>query len=384
MKYMMMEPTIRARMEAMSRSGWTASAEERARYEARMSGESGLDGSRILSVAGDTAEISIRGLLSPAPDIFAYYFGGGNTVYGEIISALATAEADRSVRQIVLDIDSGGGYLSDFFETVSALQRTSKPITARVRNMAASAAYGIAAQADRIEAVNRAVEVGSIGIAVSMMVDESIVTLTSTEAPDKRPDVTTEEGRAAVVEELDAFHQLFVEAIAEGRGTTVEAVNKDYGRGAVMLADKAKSIGMIDAIAETSGVINKPLAERGKNTGASNMDLKELKAQHPEAYEAAVQDGVAKERDRVSAHLIMGEKSGDMKTALGACKDGSEMTASLQATYLSAGMNRADIEARQSDDAQASGAEGASDKGSQVDPMEAVAAAVEEKLGMEA
>jgi len=41
MKYMMMEPTIRARMEAMSRSGWTASAEERARYEARMSGESG-------------------------------------------------------------------------------------------------------------------------------------------------------------------------------------------------------------------------------------------------------------------------------------------------------------------------------------------------------
>ena len=93
------------------------------------------------------------------------------------------------------------------------------------------------------------------------------------------------------------------------------------------------------------------------------MNLDELKAQHPELYAAVMKlgeaSGVTKERDRAGAHLIMGEASGDMKTAMTAVKDGTEMTATLQATYMSAGMNRKDINARGGDELNADAGDGA-------------------------
>ena len=63
-----------------------------------------------------------------------------------------------------------------------------------------------------------------------------------------------------------------------------------------------------------------------------------------------MQQGETNERDRVSAHLTLGEASGDMKTALAAVADGSFMTAALSAKYMAAGMNRQSIGDRQDDD----------------------------------
>lgn len=114
------------------------------------------------------------------------------------------------------------------------------------------------------------------------------------------------------------------------------------------------------------------------------MDLKTLQAQHPDVYTAAVQQGVDQERDRVTAHLTMGEASGDNKTAFAAIKDGSEMTATLQATYMTAGMNRSDVAARQDDDAGADAGDNAGASDDQGDAADAVASMVESKLGMEA
>ena len=112
------------------------------------------------------------------------------------------------------------------------------------------------------------------------------------------------------------------------------------------------------------------------------MDLKELKAQHPDVYMAAVQEGVDQERDRVTAHLTMGEASGDTKTAFSAIKDGSGMTATLQATYMTAGLNRRDVEARQSDDVSAAAGDSANLSESQGDAGDTVASLVEARLGV--
>lgn len=113
------------------------------------------------------------------------------------------------------------------------------------------------------------------------------------------------------------------------------------------------------------------------------MTKEELKAKHPELYAELVNIGVMAERDRVTAHLTMGEASGDNKTAVEAIKDGSEMTATLQAKYMAAGMNRADINARGEDDAGASGADSVdtteADAGTEADT---VASIVEAKLGV--
>lgn len=63
----------------------------------------------------------------------------------------------------------------------------------------------------------------------------------------------------------------------------------------------------------------------------------------------ALQRGVAQERDRVLAHLTMGESCGDMSIALDAIRSGAGMTLELNARYLSAGMNRADRGKRQAE-----------------------------------
>jgi len=96
-----------------------------------------------------------------------------------------------------------------------------------------------------------------------------------------------------------------------------------------------------------------PSEPRQEKNSMEKLDLRTLRSQHPDLFEAAVQEGVKEERDRVCAHLTMGEQSGDLKTAFGAIRAGDGMTQTLTATYLAAGMNRAEQTARQTETDQA-------------------------------
>lgn len=341
-------------MQAARASGINFTADQLAAFSAQFQA---ADTSRVMSIAGNSAEIHVKGVLTNAPDIFAMWFGGGNTTYPEIISALAEADANPDVAQIVMRFDSGGGSINGMFDAIAAMQTTKKDIKAIVGSVAASAAYGLASQADELVAHNRASMVGSIGIVVDAFVDPDRISITSSNAPDKRPDITTAEGKAVVVTQLDAIAELLDEAVASGRSTTVEKVNADFGQGATLLAGEAVKRGMIDSISKTAlqsvKNTNSTTAYGGDQSEATEMDLNKLKADHPGVYAAVVQigteQGATQERDRVSAHLTMGSASGDMKTALKAVGDGSAMTASLQAQYMAAGMNSKDIENRQED-----------------------------------
>lgn len=349
---------LRAHFKQVFASGTMPSAQQQLDYAAAY----GYDESttpRILQVAGDAATITINGVMTKGPSLFAMLFGGGNVTYPEIIAAIDSAERNPAVKRIEMIVDSPGGQIDGLFETIAALQSRKKPLKAVIRNTAASAMYAMVAQADEIVATNRAVRVGSVGIVVDTYLDPNEISITSTEAPNKRPDLSTEEGRAVVTGELDALHQLFVEAIATGRGTTVEKINAEFGRGGTLLADEALKRGMIDGVQGSPLRVVKPAkssqtaAIGGINPENGNMDLATLKAQHPDVYAAAMQEGVTAERERVSAHLIMGEASGAMDTATAAIKKGDAMTATLQATYLAAGMGRKDQSNRQDDSASA-------------------------------
>lgn len=385
----LLEASVRQAIERAQKAGFTPSAEQQAKFVARYGDEDGERDSRILTIAGDQAEIMIKGVLTPTPSFMAMLFGGGNATYPEIVSAIRLAEQDDSVAAITLAVDSPGGHFDGLFDVLAAVQAAKKPVTAVVHGLAASAAYAIVCQADRIEARNRASRVGSIGVAVSFTVFDEDIDITSTAAPKKRPDVRTEEGKAMVVEELDALHEIFADSIAEGRGVTVAKVNAEFGQGATLLAGEALKRGMIDAIAETPLRVvdntNSTTARSGGNIPETGyMDLKTLQAQHPDVYAAAVQAGTDQERDRVTAHLIMGEKSGAMETAAKAIKDGVGMTSTLQATYLTAGMNRTDVSTRQEDDAAAAVADKATASASQEDAADNVASLVEARLGVNA
>lgn len=237
MSYWLLAHDALAELEAASRA--TPSAEHLASFEARAAGS-------LLTVDAGVGEITVNGILTERPSLFAM-LAGGNTTYRSIREAVAEAEANPAVREIVLSINSPGGSVDSLFPTLDALEAAKKPMRARV-SLAASAAYAIAAVAGPIEANGLAASVGSVGVVATMHVDPDVVSVTSSNAPNKRPDVRTEAGRAVVREELDEIESLFVEYIARGRGVTPDTVRKSFGRGSVMLARKGKEMGMLDSI----------------------------------------------------------------------------------------------------------------------------------------
>ena len=381
----LLETSARDAIRRIELSGFNLTAEQFTQITAASTTAAG-ETPRLLTVAGASAQIEISGVITKTPSWVAVIFGGGGTTYPEIIAALRSAEQDPNVQDITLAIDSPGGSIDGLFDTIAALQATTKPITAHVSNVCASAAFALASQADSITASNVAVQIGSVGIAATVRTSEHEVVIASTDAPRKRPDVATDEGVAMVREELDALHEIFVEAIAVGRGTTTEKINAEFGQGGIVLAGEAVKRGMIDSVATSSPGVSQTTpttATSGNQPEANNMDLKTLQAQHPETYAAAVQSGANEERDRVTAHLTMGEASGDMKTASAAIKEGEAMTATLQAKYMTAGMHRNMSADRQDDsnDADAGDNANESDDGDK-DPGAAVAAIVEARLGL--
>ena len=364
----LLEPNMRAIIAQVEKNGFNPTAKQ---IEAFSSLESDSPDSRIMSIAGDTADIHIRGVLTDTPSFMALIFGGGNTTYPDIISAIASAEQNDDISNIILSVDSPGGHIDGLFSAISAIALAEKPVKAIVSNQATSAAFALAAQADEVVALNEASRFGSVGVKASFFVSENEVDITSTKAPKKAPDVTTEEGKADIRAELDPIHDIFVSSIAKGRDTTTEKVNADFGQGGTVLAEEAIKRGMIDSISNSipqvsdaagasalsvvtptaiAKIINNTSANKGANQReVKSMDIAQLKSEHPATFAAAVKLGADGERDRVSAHLTMGEASGDMATATKAISEGSEMTANLQATYMAAGMKKNELAARAGD-----------------------------------
>lgn len=406
-----------ARAKAIALPVAVMDAYQKRHFEAAASGDP-----RILTRAGDIAEILVEGVLTPKPDYYAYYYGGGNTTYPEIIRSLQLAGSDPNIKRVLLNVCSPGGYVGGLFDALAALEAFAKP-KETYASMADSAAFAVAALGGKITATNTAAEFGSVGVcATYVQYDfEKVFEITSSNAPKKRPDPSTTEGQAVIREQLDAIEDLFIDAIARGRGTTKDDVKANFGQGAVFLAQEAKRAKMIDRIAKAPGRAAMPTSEDNRDaesdarpavvsvpaalaasagdpaapsvtsapaapaptnataaTGGAakakkEMDEEQLKAQHPELYSVvfnkgkadgekgkteAVAAAVTTERDRVEGHLIMGEASGEMKLALESVRSGATMTSALQAKYMAAGMNKRDRDARAEDDTAAAAATG--------------------------
>jgi ClpP class serine protease len=349
------EPTAEERSEFLA-----AQKDAYARKEAALP--------RNVVIAGETAQINVRGVLTEEPDCFAMMFGGGNTTYASIREGIAAAEADPAVKEIVLNIKSPGGSVDGLFETLSAIERAQKPMRS-VAPQATSAAYALAAVAGPIEAPSEGSVYGSIGVATRMRKDPNVIDIASTAAPNKRPNVATEEGVAHVQSELDAVHELFANRIAAGRSRVlgkpvdVAHVNSNFGRGGTLLAGEAKKRNMIDATPRP--IKRAPYLQQtasaddgGESKKENHMDLETLKASHPAVYAAAVEagktEGAASERKRVNAHFKMAESAGDPKLALPFIASGVSVSdEEAFAAYSSAAMNRNAQGARQADADQA-------------------------------
>src|SRR4051812_7493873 len=68
-----------------------------------------------MTVEDGVATIRVEGVLTPAPDDDATWFGEANTLYPDLQAALSSALANDDVSEIVWSIDSPGGSVDGYF-----------------------------------------------------------------------------------------------------------------------------------------------------------------------------------------------------------------------------------------------------------------------------
>jgi ClpP class serine protease len=231
-----------------------------------------LQGARMsTTVRNGSAVVPMVGVISPRANLAQASTGG--TDLASIMHDLRVAWASADVERVVMVVDSPGGVVSGLGEAAEIMRAAPKPMTAFVTGIGASAAYWLASQAAEI-VMDRSAAVGSIGVIASMSRQEApdqsgrrAFEVVSTGAPLKRPDPSTEEGRAAILRQVDAIERVFVADVAAGRKVSEAQVRADFGQGAMVDAFLAVGAGMADRIGTLEGVLGKD-SDKRRNYGA--------------------------------------------------------------------------------------------------------------------
>lgn len=222
---------------------------------------------RRAGAAGATAVIPVRGVITPHPTLFGLIFGIDSSL-GRLRKGLRAAVADESVGAIVLDVDSPGGVVDGVPEMAEEIRaaRARKPIVAVANTMAASAAYWLAAQATEI-VVAPSGRIGSIGVLAvheeySRMDEAMGITTTVVRAGRYKAEANpfeplTAEAQAAIQEEVDAYYDMFVAAVAKGRDVKAATVRDGFGEGRVVMAKPAVKEGMADRVGTVEDAIGR-------------------------------------------------------------------------------------------------------------------------------
>jgi len=232
-----------------------------------------LEGARMSTVRDGTAVVPVFGPIFPRANLINSSAGGAPL--DAVMADFRVAQASTAVDRILMVFDTPGGVVSGLGEAAMAIRESAKPVTGFVTGMAASAGYWLASQASEL-VLEPAASVGSIGVVMSTSRQvqpgadgKQAYEITSSGAPRKRLDPSTDEGRAAIQEELDAIEGVFVADVAAGRKKSPGYVRRDFGQGGMVPAARAIEVGMADRIGTLEATLN-GLARRVGPTPAVN------------------------------------------------------------------------------------------------------------------
>lgn len=179
--------------------------------------------------------------------------------YAEIVDEAEALFARSDVRAVLMEIDSSGGEAGGAFAAARQLREladaSGKPLWAIASESALSAAYALAAAADRVW-VSDTGEAGSVGV-VAVHVDQSAadaqagLAYTFIHAGAKKIDghphaPLSESARADLAADVEALYARFVEWVAARRGLTTAAVRGQEA--AVYRGKAALAAGLADAV----------------------------------------------------------------------------------------------------------------------------------------
>jgi len=210
-------------------------------------------------------------------------------VYGVIRSSdkylklLERVEKDKSVKAVVLRVDSPGGVVGacqEIHDKVKELKKK-KPVVVSMGSVAASGGLYISVPATKIVA-NPGTITGSIGVIIqtynlrklAQKIGVEVITVKSGRFKDllnpfKEPDP---EALKIVQQLIDDSYQQFVEAVAEGRNLPVEKV-KEFADGRIFTGRQAKELGLVDEL----GSIEKAVEVAKRLAKCPNCEVKEVK-----------------------------------------------------------------------------------------------------------
>jgi signal peptide peptidase SppA len=221
------------------------------------------------NISGNIASLQIYGTIAQR---FSALESGGTTTE-QIGSLFDQAINDPNVGAVVLDIDSPGGSVYGVSELAKKIfdARGKKPIIAVCNSLMASAAYWIGSAADQI-VVTPSGEIGSIGV-LAVHVDDSeadakagvkTTVFRSTEHKGEGIGPLSEDSMGYMQKRVMEYHSMFVNDIARNRDTKAAKVDENYGKGRVMGAEVAVSVGMADRVATFEQVIDDLRSDSGK------------------------------------------------------------------------------------------------------------------------
>lgn len=299
----------------------------------------------VISIIGSLVHRSVG--LHPA---------SGFMSYAEIRDNLQAALANTAVKGILLDFDSPGGEVNGVFDLADEIfaARKIKPVWAVANEEACSAAYALAASAEKIY-VPRTAVLGSVGV-IAMHLDQSQadadegLKYTPIFAGAHKNDYSPHEplsdpARASLQAEVDRVYELFVQTVVRGRGLSAETVRKTeaavfFGEDSVAygLADKTGTFE--DALADLTAslslnpnrketLMSDPVQQPQPGAEKTPPDLEALKADFTEkaraeakaeamAYVAEVHDlcSLAGAPEKATAFIVKGASAEDVRREL--------------------------------------------------------------------
>lgn len=223
------------------------------------------------------------------------WFGSSAT---DVREKLLAATADDEVSAIVVKIDSPGGSMRGINELAQAVAaaNAAKPCFAFAEDLCASAAYFVASQAKKIIA-NRTAIVGSIGCYVAVVdmsaaaeqagIKVHVVKSAAHKGAAVAGTPVSDETLAETQRLVDDAHDLFVRAVAAGRGLSL-AKTRELADGRVHTAPEAKSLGLIDAVQDFDALLESLAVKTQKRhpnklTGARAMSEHTPQTHEPDA-----------------------------------------------------------------------------------------------------
>jgi len=213
--------------------------------------------------ANKVVVISLSGTITTGDSSLS---SGSTITPGLVREYLTKAEADKTVKAIVLRIESPGGEIEPCQEILLEIERAkeTKKIVVSMGGTAASGGYYISTQADKIVALPTT-QTGSIGV-ISYAINvegllEKLGIQIETFHGGKYKDMywglreLTPDEEAIMQQMVDEYYEQFIDVVAEGRGLNKEEV-RNLATGQLYSGTKAKELGLVDELGDLDIAIN--------------------------------------------------------------------------------------------------------------------------------